>query len=342
MKFDYKKICQNLLKGLPQRTVDVIEGRFGLKGGEGKTLEAIGVDYSITRERVRQVAEEGFSKIRPRTGEYQKVFQYFGDTLKSFGDLKKEDNLLFYLGGEKFQNQVSFLLTLDSSFKRLSEDKDFYAFWARRDDAAGLAKKVASLMVNRFEVEKKPITLDRLFALAKDGLLGILGKKASKNILNSYLEISKRIQTNNQGQFGLKNWVEINPRGIKDKAYLVLRNEGKPLHFAQVALCIEKLPVGNQRKVHVATVHNELIKDSRFVLVGRGLYALKEWGYQPGVVKDVILSVLKEAKMPLSREDIIKRVFEQRFVKGNTVSLNLRDKNYFLRDEDGKYQVKEA
>jgi DNA-directed RNA polymerase delta subunit len=181
--------------------------------------------------------------------------------------------------------------------------------------------------------------LDKLFVNVKADLTGVLGKKVNKNVFNSYLEISKKIQANAEGQIGLRNWVEINPRGIKDKAYLVLKKEQKPLHFSQVAILIGNSPFASQKKVHIATVHNELIKDSRFVLVGRGLYALKEWGYQPGVVKDVILGVLKEAKASLSREEIIKKVSAQRLVKENTISLNLRDQNYFVRGTDGRYKI---
>jgi DNA-directed RNA polymerase delta subunit len=123
---------------------------------------------------------------------------------------------------------------------------------------------------------------------------------------------------------------------------LVLKKEEKPLHFAQVANLIEKLPFPSQKGVHVATVHNELIKDPRFVLVGRGLYALTEWGYTPGVVKDIILKTLKESKKSLSKKEVLGKVLEQRFVKENTVALNLQDRNYFVRDAQGRYKIREA
>ena len=80
----------------------------------------------------------------------------------------------------------------------------------------------------------------------------------------------------------------------------------------------------------------------RFVLVGRGLYALGEWGYQPGQVKDVILSVLKESEKPLTREQVLDKVLKQRIVKANTVFLNLNNKKFFLKNPEGKYQVREA
>ena len=163
-----------------------------------------------------------------------------------------------------------------------------------------------------------------------------------EKVLESYIEISKDIQKNLEGNYGLKNWLEINPRGIKDKAYLVLKRKQEPLHFKDIANLIEGLPFENAGPVHTATVHNELIKDNRFVLVGRGLYALTDWGYMPGVVKDVIKNILKQSKRPLTKDEVCEKVQEQRFVKENTVLLNLQDKNLFARDEKGRYNVREA
>jgi len=339
MNFNYKKICESLLKGLPQRTSDVISKRFGLEKEERETLESIGQGYDITRERVRQIAEEGFSKIRPRIKEYGKVFQSFHSALKSCGDLRKEEDFLNLLGGEKNQNQVYFLLALNPDFSRFSEDDNFYSFWARKQEAVGAAKQAVNVTLNMFQKNRSPLTLDKLYAAEKADLEKGLGKKLNKNAFGSYIEISKKIQRNPENQYGLSGWLEINPRGIKDKAFLVLKKEGKPLHFTQVASSIEKLPFSSQRKAHLATVHNELIKDQRFVLVGRGIYALKEWGYEPGVVKDIILKILKEGKQFLSKEEIMDKVLKQRLVKPNTVLLNLQDKELFSKNEEGRYGI---
>ena len=151
-------------------------------------------------------------------------------------------------------------------------------------------------------------------------------------IFVSYLEVSKKILQNSNGLYGLKDWPEINPRGVKDKAYLVFKKLGKPLHFNEVAKLIEG--------ALSQTVHNELIKDPRFILVGRGIYALKEWGYTPGQVKDVIFKILKEDG-PLTQSEILERVLKQRLVKESTILLNLNNKKHFLRDTQGRYQIKE-
>jgi len=129
--------------------------------------------------------------------------------------------------------------------------------------------------------------------------------------------------------YGLREWPEVNPKGIKDKIYLLLKKAGEPLHFTDVAKGIE----GSL----VQTVHNELIRDPRFVLIGRGIYALKNWGYIEGDVKDVISNIIGSESRPLTKQEILDRVMKQRHIKENTVLMNLSNKRYFSRDDQGRY-----
>lgn len=320
---NYQKICQELIKDLPQRQKEVILRRFALRNGKRETLELIGKSYGITRERVRQIEEEGLKAVKQKNGEYPKIFKDFNQYFKDFGGLKKENIILEDLGGKKYQAQIYFLLTIAGNFKRSGETEDVYSLWLADKNALDLAKKVANVLSGKLKEIGKPLSFTELSSFST----------LKKPFLSSYLEISKIIQKNSEGLFGLRDWPEINPRGVKDKAYLILKKQGEPLHFAEVANLIGS--------ANLQTVHNELIRDPRFVLVGRGIYALKDWGYYPGQVKDVILKVLKE-NGPLPKEEILDEVLKQRRVKENTILLNLSNKNYFLRDSRGKYTVKEA
>jgi len=332
MKQDYQKICQDLIKDLPQRQKDIVEQRFGLEDEERKTLEAIGQVYGITRERVRQIEEDGFSKIRPKLEKYQEVFQYFEGEIEKFGGLRKEDILLNSLAGSKFQNQVFFLLILGEKFQRFAENKVFHSLWAIDQNSFNFAKEVLDFLSKKLLEINQPLSFANLLKKAN-----LQFKSLTSRSLQSYLEISKRIQPGIEGNYGLKDWPEINPRGVRDRAYLVFKKEKRPLHFAQVTRLINnsKFEKISQPPALIQTVHNELIKDQRFVLVGRGLYVLGEWGYQPGVVKDVISMILQEEKKPLTKEEIIDRVLKQRIVKVNTILLNL---GHFPKTANGKYK----
>ncbi|PIR72086.1 MAG: hypothetical protein COU42_02720 [Candidatus Nealsonbacteria bacterium CG10_big_fil_rev_8_21_14_0_10_36_24] len=337
-------MCSDLIKDLSPRTADVIERRFGLKTEKRETLEAIGESYGRTRERIRQLEEEGFSKIRKKIKDEQDVFQYFNQTLELFGGIKKEVLLFNYLvqGEKNFQNQIRFLLILANEFRNFPEDDNFYSFWFTKKNIAITAKKIAKGILRGLKKENRPIILDELFKIQEKDASKIWGKGFNKDIFLSCLEISKNIGKNPEELYGLKNWLEINPRGMKNKAYLVFKKEKRPLHFTEVVKLIEKLPFPSEKQPNLATVHNELIRDSRFVLVGRGLYALKEWGYESGFVKDIIYKTLKGAKRPLTKQEILERVLKQRFVKENTIFLNLQDGNYFARDKEGRYTIREA
>ena len=162
--------------------------------------------------------------------------------------------------------------------------------------------------------------------------------------MDSYLEVSKRIQANKEGKLGLIDWPEIKPRSVKDRAFLVFKKHQKPLHFREITLLIDQLDTTEIRdkKTHPQTVHNELIKDVRFVLVGRGMYALGEWGYKPGTIADVITNVLKEKPHLASKDEIVNEVLAQRMVKKNTILIKLSNKKYFQRNAEGKYFATQA
>ncbi|HOK00437.1 MAG TPA: HTH domain-containing protein [Candidatus Pacearchaeota archaeon] len=339
MNFNYQKICINLLEKLSEKNKDIIKKRFGLfEFSEKKTLEAIGKDYNITRERVRQIINENISRLQKDILKYDDVFKYFDNTLKSFGDIKKEDLFIKSLGKEKDYNYILFLLSLKKDFIREQADNDFYAFITKDKDLVNSSRDFVKFSIDAFQKEKKPYTSSDFFKKYKLNIEKIFNKKVGENTIISCFEISRKIAKGLDGLWGLKEWPEINPRGTKEKAYLILKKEGKPLHFKEIYEKIRRTPIESFTKVNISTLHNELIKDPNFILVGRGLYALKDWGYETGFVKDIIYKVLKEENRPLSKEEIVEKVLKQRVVKPNTVILGLRDKR-FQKTQDGKFNI---
>lgn len=333
-QFNYPKICLDLINNLPQRSKEVILRRFALKPKMTKkeSLESIGKDYGITRERVRQIEKSAISNIKPKLNKYEEVFKCFESHLKNKGGVRREDKLVSELAGSfKFQNYVFFLLDSEDRFERFAESEEFYSFWTINVNYVEQIREIINSFYNRLIEANRPLLLDECELLPEHQA------PVDFSVLHSWLEISKKIQQNQENFFGLKNWPEINPRTIKDKAYLVLKKQGNPLHFREVA---EKISQLFSISVLVPSVHNELISDEKFVLVGKGIYGLREWGYKPGVVRDLILEILKDTNQPLSREEIIEEILKQRLVKKNTILQNLNDKKIFLKDFQGKYILK--
>ncbi len=334
MQTNYQKHVGRVLDELPEKHKMVIVRRFGLVGHPEETLQCIGDDFSITRERVRQIESEAIKKASELAQQDKNLDVVFVDLKKHLqknGGFCKEDTLLKDLSGKDQKNAIYFLLTLSESFYRHPETNQTFAFWSLDKDINTKVNKVVQTFSKQLSQIKKTLPEKEILSL-------------EKNTPNSFclacLDTTKKIDQGPLGGYGLSKWPEIKPRGVKDAAFLALKKSDKPLHFRDIATVASDLLSDflAGRKVLPQTVHNELIRDDRFVLVGRGTYGLKEWGYEPGTVKDVIYAVLK-SNGPLAKEKVVEKVLAKRLVKANTIFLNLNNREIFQKDEQNRYFV---
>jgi predicted Zn-ribbon and HTH transcriptional regulator len=337
MKLDYAKLASEILKKVSnQRTKDIISSRFGLADGQRQTLEAIGQKYGITRERVRQIEEAAFSDFRsPESFKlFKPAFCLVDNFLNSEGRLVRENRMLSVLTGfedsHPSRGALFLILTLGKPYQHFVESDKFYSLWTNSLDALKQADQAINRLVNLLEGEESLVPFKCLSDLLKKENINL-----SRKALFSYLDVTKQVDRNFSGYFGLSKWPEINPRGARDKAYIILKGQNRPLHFRKITDLINQSNLSSIL-AQAQTVHNELIKDDRFVLVGRGTYALKDWGYQAGTVRQVITQLLKESG-PLTKEDILEKVLKDRLVKKSTILINLQNRKYFNRDKQGKY-----
>lgn len=337
LSFSPKAISKELLVGLPDRSRHVLTDRFGLSAkGEQRTLDAIGQEYGITRERVRQIENHALATVRESVAyrEQIAILDELKREIHALGGVLAEDTILDELAHNAAErNHLVFLLTLGHHFDDRREDADFQPRWYV-DEA--IAEQVEEALDSLHEsLESDTLTPEEEFLQLFAKHLKAAGVKSkSDETLGRWLAMSKRVGKNPLGEWGRMDSPHVRIKNTRDFAYLTIKRHGSPMHFTEVAKGIEKL---FKRETHPATTHNELIKDKRFVLVGRGLYALKEWGYEPGIVRDVIRNVI-EREGPLSREDIIERVKRERYVKDATIAVNLQG-GIFTRLPDGRYTV---
>jgi len=338
LSFKPKEVVKKMLSELPERSRDVLIKRYGLgKESNKMTLEAIGKEYSITRERVRQIEEHGLNLIRKsdQYTELESVFVEVKGVIDDLGVLISEEELLENISKtEGVQNAVHFTLVIGDFFLKHKENEHFSHRWSVDKDLALIVEESIKKLYSNLKKEDI-ISEEELISSFLIHLSDISEKYKEEEILKRWLNLSKKISRNPLGEWGQSESPNINVKGIRDYAFLVIRRHGSPIHFREVAEEIQKL---FSKKAHVATTHNELIKDKRFVLVGRGLYALTEWGYSNGVVRDVIREVL-EKEGPLSKEDIIEKVLKERYVKENTVLVNLQNNKLFKKNSDETYTL---
>ena len=333
---DCKKTIDGILKEAPDRTRDVLSRRFGVgKNERQETLEGIGKDYGITRERVRQIEDRGLKNLKdsPSFLKLQKSFLETKQFIDKSGGLKREDVLEAALVSQpKYRHYLLFLLKIGSEFFYMPESSLFYSLWTTKKEAIDIANRVNNFFTSLMEKEKRLLKEEEVLEIGRKQIPRILKIKLPENHLLSYIEATKKIEENPFGEYGLSHWPEVNPKGVRDKAYLILKKKKESFHFQELAEIIEK---ELQKPVHANTLHNELIKNNEFILIGRGTYGLREWGYKDGTVKDIIEEILKE-KNKLSKEKILDEVKKQRKVKETTIILNLQ---FFKKTEDGKYTL---
>ncbi len=336
LSFKPKEATKKLLSVLTKRAQDVIVSRYGLGSKATRlTLDAIGKKYNITRERVRQIENHSLISIRKSKGykDLEPVFTELKALIIELGGLVSEKDLLKHLSKEvSTQNHFHFLLVIGEDFKKSKEDEEFKHRWhvdpQLADKIEGALRKLYSKLSDD-ELVVEGDLIDNFLNEVKD----MNDKYKNEEVIKRWLSISHKIDKNPLGEWGKATSPNVNAKGMRDYAFLVIRKHGSPIHFKEVAKAISQY---FNKKAHVATTHNELIKDPRFVLVGRGLYALAEWGYMSGVVKDVIKKII-DKDGPLTKEKIVEKVLKERYVKENTILVNLQNPKYFKKDKEGRY-----
>lgn len=379
-KFSLSKLVKKLLQRVNPRERDVLSRRFGLNSSQKQTLEQIGISHNLTRERVRQIEAAGLKKLkkmRELEGQIISLRQVLDELLVDNGGLMdkqylqhsflvlsreaiKDHDLSVY--GNNFDFLVSKVLADDfdpvtsslfnesvklkyQEINHLEELAQQLVDQVRQAKQLFLAEDLIKLS---FDLEAFRANADKLVSANKFDLAGVLSGQCGiqdSQLLNKYkpiysiLRAVREVEQNKFGAWGMADLPEIKPRTIADKIYLVLKEAVRPLHFRDIAEQINR--VFSDKPANPATVHNELILDDRYVLVGRGIYALKESGYQAGRVVDIITRILRQAHHSLSKEEITDQVLAQRLVKKTTISLILSNKKLFQRLPDNTYSLRE-
>lgn len=359
-------IIVNLLKILNAKERDVVARRFGLLGRPKETLEEIGQSYNVTRERVRQIERGGIKKLKnldsahKSNSHVEKVEDLVIRFLEEHGGVMSEKHLLeniLFNGGDNELNRQSLLFIMDeltsNRLNLISDDQHFNRSWRLDSLSADYLKELLAEIILLLETENIPLKEEDLmgkllthepFQAKKKQLVMPLGYSLSeaerdRKLITAYLNLSKRMKKNIFDEWGLTSWSTVSPKKINDKIYLILKQENKPLHFGQISDFINRAKF-DAKTAYPATVHNELILDPKYILVGRGIYALKEWGYEPGPVAEVIMALIRK-NGPMTKKEIVEMVLEQRMVSPNTINLALTNKKKFKKTENGKYTIAE-
>ncbi len=321
-----------------EREREIVARRFGLFDRK-ETLEQIGELLGITRERVRQLEKSVVNRLKASAEEGEvpripDVETLFLEKLDEMGDVARVSKLTEKVSDTHTkleQARVAFLAQLCPQLVVINEDDHFYhAVGIKAPHDEKDIKATVGRIIDAVKKIGEPSSID---AIAKEA--GIKSSESAEALAST----SKHLATLN-GRWGLVKWPMVNPKNIRDKIFVILKEHGKHMHFNEIAEAIKGSEF-KRKDVTTQAIHNELIKDKRFVLIGRGIYALKEWGYEKGTVSDIISEVLKQEGGPLHRDEIVKRVLKSRYVKETTILLNLQGKTKFKRVAKATYALAE-
>jgi len=333
-----KNAISGSLKIIEQdREKEIISRRFGLTGNK-ETLEQIGEMLSITRERVRQLEKAILIRLQISAEENQipelaAAEKILIRNLTEMGRIAKLSNLANKVYGKEAtaseRTGIYFIATFSKSLTVIEENDRYNAAVgiAEYGDEKVIRGKVDEI-VKLIRENKAPMTIEEL-----DSKLNY----EHPDHIKAVASISKLLATLN-GLWGLAKWPTVNPKNIRDKIFVILESKKEPMHFSEIA---KEIADSNfkRRNVTIQAIHNELIKDPRFVLIGRGIYALSSWGYKKGTISEIITSILEKAKEPMTREEIVKQVLRTRKVKETTILLNLQNKKLFKKVDKNSYTL---
>ncbi len=337
-QLDVEGVVKDILGTIErEREREIVARRFGLFDRR-ETLEQIGELLGITRERVRQLEKAVVTRLKSAAERdlphIKKVEEVLSSQLQAMGNVARVSDISAKLSksnSKADQARVAFLANLSPHIAVIDDNDHFF-------HSIGLASEHTEKAI-RDRVNK---IIETINSIGEPTDIKTIAQKAGDSDVKhteALASISKNIATLN-GRWGLVKWPMVNPKNIRDKIYVILHDNKKPMHFNEIA---EAIKGSNLRRKDVTTqaIHNELIKDPRFVLIGRGIYALKEWGYKKGTVSDVIAEVLRKEGGPLHRDEIVRRVLKSRQVKETTILLNLQGKPQFKRVAKATYTLAE-
>jgi hypothetical protein len=340
---DITSTFEQILASLADKEKAVITRRIGLVW-ERETLQEIGDTYGITRERVRQIEDVWIKKIGRimRTSSLMLIQEAGEKILKLHGGVMTRDNLITAIIADVGvqwtlnMNIVDVLLQADFNLQRskpqLGTNTYFHFPEVSKKFIEATHKEALKILKKRGDI----IETSALYEMLKVSLFGQFGK-VEIMLIDSVMDIYLDLVKGEEKFIGLEKWKILNPATLKDKAIYVLKKNKEPMHFLDIANSITE---HFSEPVKVSTIHNELIRNAEFVLIGRGIYVLKEWGYKDGTVLDVVLDIFNKAKVPLSTEEITARVLKIRQVKTTTIYMNLQNKKYIERVGRNLYQAK--
>lgn len=338
---------EKVLSSLSEKEKVVIERRIGLHSGK-ETLQNIWNSFrpAITRERVRQIEDAWIKKIGRiiKATELMSIQELARNIIELHGWVITRENIIagiinnMKLSKNINSNMLEVIVQSDFEIVKSKPRLGTQTYFTLPNISRKSIDAVHTLALKTLRKRKDVMEQQELYSFINENLSADFGKLDAV-FIDSVMDIFDDLVKGEEVLIGLTRWKILNPKTLKDKAIYVMKKDKVPMHFIDIS---NKISEHLGETVKINTIHNELIRNEEFILIGRGIYALKEWGFKPGTVLDVILDILNKNGGPMTTEDIIKKVLKVRNVKKTTIYMNLQNKNAIERVGRNFYAAKQA
>ena len=286
-----------LLCTLPQRQRDVLELRHGMHNGRAQTLERIGRQLKVTKERVRQIEKQAMNELHSQGVTLGRVSQQVRGALESAGGVARLEHLTQEVdnrtsgGALSLGGLVRLILRLDPEI--IKARINGIGVWALGGSPVATIPKIRALctsmlrdarlglsfevVVTRILEELSDPRMDRAF------VAGVI--RACPGVI-----VSDNV------------WLfhpcrKSGPRLVK--IIRILRQAGQALHFSELT---ERLNKEMEKQSSLLAVYELLRRNPEFfVRVARGTFGLREWESQKFGVIDLFDSYHEREVDPMIR-----------------------------------------
>ncbi|MCL4358435.1 MAG: hypothetical protein M1505_01180 [Patescibacteria group bacterium] len=338
------KTVDEVLSGLSEREGDIIRRRYGLVE-PAESLQDIADDYNLTRERIRQIQARSLNSISAAIQKNPVVNQLNRTAAKQLGPLalRREASLLqklkeYYQFNQENNLRASrFFLRQARQFQIYPEDDNFHAYFSQTEKNLNLARHILKRLLFKFLEEPTQVWSEsKIYNFVLVEIKKHLNVNPPESEIFGFIRIIKVLGKNPYSQFGLSNHILISPPSLKEKIRLIFEMEGQPLHFKTIHHKLNQfldfkddfLSDHWRKDYSVESIHNQMILDPEVVLAGRGIYALKRWGYYNGETIELLKELVSRARR-IEKEKLWCEVQKAKMISRTTFEIYIRRRDLF-------------
>jgi len=345
------EVIESTLAGLADRNVSILTKRTGLSHGQPrKILEALGREFHMTRERVRQIVDAILKRILRTVRTYRPdVYPTIQSMIKTYRIVSLDEIITAIpnVGSSAvYDARACVRMLLIANRGEMHSLDPVGNLWGSKETTPEFVKKVlrtASAILNGIPMSCGQLSVEvaRSLRQFEDDRI----KTIQKIILNPSAQL--RMENSPDGAI-IHPPRQTNSDRRRAFVYAYIKDQGVPVHIQEVLSALqdsepELIPDSPTRRSAINTIANGLDRDDRFAWAGMSKWGLREWGYtsRGSSVAAAALEILRASGEALSTAQIRQELSQLYRVSSGAVSAALKSSEGVTieRDSQGLWRL---